>query len=435
MRAKGYDEFKAGWPVVLSSMLGIGLGLSPLPFYTTGVFAPHLSKAFGWSIGQIMGGITVTSFGVLVAGPLAGFLAMRYGARRVALGSLVLFALSFMAFALSNGSLPLYYATWAAVAVLGAGTLPITWTVAVNQRFEQRKGLALGISLMGTGLFGFFSKPLLAWMIMSFGWRGAYVGIGLLPLVISLPIGLLFFHEKPVETLAQSEVKPAPPGMTFAQMARQWRFWLIAIVLLPVSFGLAGPIPNMENILKTAGFAPANIIALTSLIGLSALSGRLVGGWLLDRIWAPALALIILASPAISCFLLAQPTVSPTAAAASIGLIGFAVGVEYDLIAFLIARYFGMRSYTAAYGVLYVFFSIGAGVGPLLFGWSFDKTGSYRTILDVCFVVLLGSGLALLTLGKYRFGPQSAEELAAAAADAPAIIPSVTASQSPMAGK
>jgi predicted MFS family arabinose efflux permease len=435
MQAKGYGEFRAGWPVVLSSMLGIGLGLSPLPFYTTGVFAPYLMKAFGWSLGQIMAGITVTTAVVLFAGPLAGFLALRYGARRIALSSLVLFAFSFMAFGLSNGSLPLYYATWAAAALVGAGTLPITWTVAVNQRFEVRKGLALGISLMGTGLFGFFSKPLLAWMIHSFGWRGGYVGLGLLPLVISLPVAFFLFFEKPVEAIGPSEVKPVPEGLTFAQTTRQWRFWLIAIILIPVSFGLAGPIPNMENILKITGFAPSSIIALTSLIGLSALSGRLVGGWLLDRIWAPAVALIILASPAISCFLLSQPTLSPAAAGVSIWLIGFAVGVEYDLIAFLIARYFGMRSYTASYGVLYVFFSIGAGVGPLLFGWSFDKTGSYRSILEICFVVLLASGLLLLTLGRYRYGPQSADEMAVVAADAPAIIPSVTASHSPIAGK
>lgn len=301
MRAKGYGEFRAGWPVVLASMLGIGLGLSPLPFYTTGVFAPYLMKAFGWSLGQIMAGITMTTAVVLFAGPLAGFLALRYGARRIALGSLVLFALSFMAFGLSNGSLTLYYATWAAVALLGAGTLPITWTVAVNQRFEVRKGLALGISLMGTGLFGFFSKPLLAWMIHAVGWRGAYVGLGLLPLLISLPVAFFFFREKPIAAPSPSAAKPAPEGLTFAQTTRQWRFWLIALILVPVSFALAGPIPNMENILKITGFSPSAIVGLTSLIGLSALSGRLVGGWLLDRIWAPAVALIILASPAVSC--------------------------------------------------------------------------------------------------------------------------------------
>ncbi len=432
MRTGSYAEFKAGWPVVLSSMLGIGLGLSPLPFYTTGILAPYLMKSFGWKIGQIMAGITVTTAVVLLAGPLAGFLAVRFGARRVALTSLVLFALSFMGFAFSNGSLPLYYTTWALVALLGAGTLPMTWTVAVNQRFERRKGLALGITLMGTGLFGFFSKPLVAWMIHVSSWRGAYVGLGLLPLLIAFPIGLfLFFEKRPTPGAATVATAPVD-GLTFGETARQWRFWLIALVLIPISFALAGPIPNMENILKTAGFGATRIIQLTSLIGLSALSGRLVGGWLLDRFWAPAVAVVILASPGISCFLLAQPTLSAEGAMLSIVLIGFAVGVEYDLVAFLVARYFGMRSYTAIYGVLYVFFSIGAGVGPLLFGWCFDRTGSYRLILDVAFGVLIASGLSLLALGRYRYRRQP--EIPFPAAASPSPLPGGVATQSPMAG-
>jgi MFS family permease len=435
MRAASYAEFKSGWPVVLSSMLGIGLGLSPLPFYTTGVFAPYLIKAFGWTLSQIMAGITVTTAVVLVAGPAAGFLAVRHGARRVALTSVVLFALAFMGFALSNGSLILYYATWALAAFVGAGTLPMTWTVAVNQRFEARKGLALGLSLMGTGLFGFFCKPILAWAILHFGWRAAYVGLGLAPLAIAFPVAFFLFHEKPAEP-ARPGAPPAPAaGLTFGETARQWRFWLIAIVLAPMSFALAGPIPNMETILKAAGFRPGDIVQLTSLIGLSALSGRLAGGWLLDRIWAPAVALVILTSPGISCLLLSQPSVPPFAAMLSIVLIGFAVGVEYDLIAYLVARYFGMRSYTAIYGVLYVFFSVGAGVGPLLFGRSFETTGSYRLILEAAFAVLLVCGLSLLLLGRYRYGGRTEGGEAIRAAEAPLIMPKVAAEQSPMAGR
>jgi MFS family permease len=433
MRPSSYAEFKAGWPVVLSSMLGIGLGLSPLPFYTTGILAPYLMKSFGWNITEVMAGIPVSTAGVVFAGPLVGFLAVRFGARRVALTSLVLFALSFMSFALSDGSLLLYYATWAAVSILGAGTLPMTWTVAVNQRFERRKGFALGLTLMGTGLFGFFSKPLVAWMIHVSGWRGAYVGLGLLPLLIAFPTAwFLFFEKRPEPGVAAAPTALPAEGLTFRETVLQWRFWLIALILVPISFALAGPIPNMENILKTAGFSATRIIQLTSLIGLSALSGRLVGGWLLDRFWAPAVAVVILASPGISCFLLAQTTLSAPGAMLSIVLIGFAVGVEYDLVAFLVARYFGMRSYTAIYGVLYVFFSIGAGIGPLLFGWCFDRTGSYRLILDVAFGVLIASGLSLLALGRYRYRRQP--DIPFPAAAAPATLPNVVAAQSPMAG-
>jgi predicted MFS family arabinose efflux permease len=278
----------------------------------------------------------------------------------------------------------------------------------------------------------------MAWMIHGFGWRGAYVGLSLLPLLIAFPVALFLFFEKAGAARAGPAIAaPAGDGLTFGETLKQWRFWLIAFVLIPISFALAGPIPNMENILKTAHFGVKEIIALTSLIGLSALSGRLVGGWLLDRFWAPAVALVILASPGVSCFLLAQADVSSAAAMVSIILIGFAVGVEYDLMAFLVARYFGMRSYTAIYGVLYAFFSVGAGVGPLLFGWSFDSTGSYRLILDAAFISLLVCGAALLTLGRYRYALRrdAGAAFTAAAADSPAIIPSVVAAQSPMAGK
>ena len=397
----GYGEFRKGWPIVLASMLGVGLGLSPLPFYTMGLLAPQLASAFGWGMGQIFFGITITTFMVLWAGPLAGWLAQRYGARPVALGSLLLFGLSFMAFALGDGSLTQYYLTWAAVAVLGAGTLPITWTRGVNAWFEARKGLALGLTLMGTGLFGIVAKPLTAWLIASHGWRGAYVGLGLLPLLIALPVAWLLFRHIDGDPDA---ARPAPvhEGMGLAQALRDWRFWLMALAFMPISFALGGPIPNMENILKAGGLPREQIIGLTAFIGLSALTGRLLGGWLLDRFWAPAVALVILLMPGISCWLLAHGPLTPATALVSIVLIGFAVGVEYDLMAFFVARYFGMRSYTAIYALLYGCFSFGAGTGPAVFGWSFDKTGSYSAVLMVSFGALVLGALAFLLLGRYR---------------------------------
>jgi MFS family permease len=99
-----------------------------------------------------MGGILYSTIAVIVCSPAVGLLADHFGVRKVALVSVALFGLSFMAFSLSNGSLTLYYATWASVAVLGTGTLPITWTRAVNNWFDLRKGFALGLCLLGTGL-------------------------------------------------------------------------------------------------------------------------------------------------------------------------------------------------------------------------------------------------------------------------------------------
>jgi len=402
-KSLGYGEFRRGWRIVLAAFLGVGLGLSPLPFYTIGLLAPQLAREFGWGIGQVFFAITVYTLVTLVAGPVAGYLALRHGARPVALGSLVLFALSFMALALSNGSLPLFYLTWVAIAALGAGTLPITWTRGVNAWFEQRKGLALGLTLTGTGVFGVVAKPLTAWLIASYGWRGAYIGLGLLPLLIAAPVAWWLFRNVEGDPQRPQAAAAELSGLSVAQTLRDWRFWLLALAFVAISFALGGPVPNMENILKTSGFAPSQVLGLTVFIGLSALSGRLLGGWLIDRFWAPAVALVILCAPALSCWLLAQGELTYGQALLSICLIGFALGVEYDLLAFFVARYFGMRSYTQVYALLYVSFATGAGFAPAVFGWSFDRQHSYATVLLVSMVALVAGALALLALGRYRY--------------------------------
>ncbi len=410
MSATAKQEFKAGWPVVMAAMFGIGLGLSPVPFYTIGMLAPELNKAFGWEFSAIMGGLPIMTLGVLVASPLVGWLADRHGVRQVALISIVLFALSFMAFAFSNGSITLFYLTWGLMALLGAGTLPVTWTRAVNSRFDSHKGLALGLSLLGTGVFGFLVKPLTAWLIADFGWRAAYLVVGTMPLLLALPIALWGFHDvgrsvaaDPAERqAANAEWSASIPGLTLRQALREWRFWLLAIAFVLISFAVGGPIPNMENILRVAGFARSDVIGLVSLIGLSVIAGRIIGGWLVDRIWAPAVAFVLLIMPALACWMMADGAMSVQTASLSIVMIGFAAGVEYDLMAFLVARYFGMKNYSSVYGFLYGFFAVGAGVGPVVFGKAFDLTGSYRSVLLTSAVLLILGASMLLALGRYR---------------------------------
>jgi len=416
---RDFSEFGTGWRVVLASLVGIGLGLSPVPFYTIGMLAPELAKRFHWKFGEIMGGVTIMTATVLLVAPVVGLLADRFGVRRVVLASIIAFGVSFCAFAATVGSLPLFYANWALIAVAGAGTLPITWTRAVNNWFDARKGFALGLSLLGTGLFGFLIKPVCAWLIAHFGWRMTYLAIGAMPIGISLPIAWIYFHDT-VDSAARvaTRAKPAPAaaGLSFREALREWRFWLLAFAFVPISFAVGGPIPNMENILALHGFGTGEVATLVSFIGLSVVAGRILGGWLIDRVWAPGVAFVLLSMPAISCWLLSRAALDYSTALICIALIGFAAGVEYDLMAFLVARYFGMRAYAAIYGSLYGCFALGAGVGPLLFGTEFDRTHSYGSVLEVSATMLVASALMLLTLGRYReFTPVAVATVLAAA--------------------
>ena len=133
---KQFREFRFGWPVVLASTFGISLGMSPLPFYTIGVFAKPLAAEFGWGIDQIMFGLVPFCVVTVISAPMAGYLSDRYGVRRVALISMVTFSLAMMSFALNNGSHTLYLFLWGLLSILSAGTLPITFTKAISRWFH-----------------------------------------------------------------------------------------------------------------------------------------------------------------------------------------------------------------------------------------------------------------------------------------------------------
>jgi len=85
MKSANFTEFKYGWRVVVAAALGIGLGMSPLPFYTLGVFAVSLSQEFNWGMDTIMMSMPIFTFGALISSPLVGYLADKYGVRKVAI--------------------------------------------------------------------------------------------------------------------------------------------------------------------------------------------------------------------------------------------------------------------------------------------------------------------------------------------------------------
>ncbi|MEM7610234.1 MAG: MFS transporter [Pseudomonadota bacterium] len=409
MRSR-YHEFSYAWRIVIASALGIGLGMSPIPIYTLGVFAQPLSAEFGWRIDQVFAALPVLTLCALVLSPLAGLLVDRIGVRVVAVGSVLGFGLGLMLHALNPGSFALYLLTWAVIAVLGVGTLPITWTRAINNWFSDCRGLALGCSLVATGFFGIIAKVYVAYLIEVVGWRLAFVGLGLLPLLIALPAAYFLFRDTSDPKVPRGK-KPASQedhsdggmqGMSTKQVFRDWRFWLMCSCFVAISFGVGGTIPNLENLFGSKGFSRVDAVQLASLIGISVVVGRLAGGYLIDRIWAPAVAVVLLILPAASCYFLMQGSLTYTSAAVSVLLIGLAAGAEQDLMAFLVAKYFGMKSYGVVYGVMYSSFALGAGSGPWVLGRVYEATGTYDVILGYLVAAFVIGALPLLFLGKYR---------------------------------
>lgn len=396
------SEFRSGWRIVVAALLGTAFGLPAIPFYTIGVFAPIFAREFGWSFAAIFGGLSLLAGSVLIIGPFFATLIDRFGARLVASTSLPCLGLSYMTLAASNGSIGQYYLSWLAIAIFGLGATPVVFTRVINSAFEERRGLALGIALSGAGLFAFVVKPLAQFLIEAGGWRVAILVVGAMPALIACPMVLWGFTGLGGRNIDEGPVqRSALEGMTAREAFRSRSFWLLAIVFIPMSLAVAAPLPNIENILRSLRLSPTEVVQLASLVGIAAVVGRLLGGVLADRFWAPAVGTVILTLGAVACFVLSLDDVSFFMACIAILLLGIVSGVEFDLMAYLVSRYLGMRSYATTYATLYGIFVVGAFVGPSLFGYAFDSMGTYSGILQACALLLVGGAAIILFLGPY----------------------------------
>ena len=422
--APSRNEFGRGWKVLIASLLGTAFGASPLPFNTVGFFIDPLQQEFGWTRTEISLGITI--YGVLGAllAPVFGWLADRFGVRLVALASLTTFALIFASFSIIPGNLYWYYALWVLVGLFGIGSTPITWSRAINLWFFKQRGLALGLTLVGTSISAMALPIITTWLINDFGWRVSYAALALLPLGIALPIGLLWFREpkpeeRPPEIAAAGAV--SLPGRSLREAMREPRFWILWASIALVTIAYSGALVHLPSMLGARGFERSEAAAVMSVFGLSIFAGRIITGYLLDKFWAPLVTLPILCLPALSCWiLLGDGPLAFVVAIAAAFLMGFASGAETDLVAYLAGRYFGMKSYGQIYGVLYMAFGLSAAVSATLYGWVRDTTGSYDPILIAAAVMFIVGALLLLLLGPYPdFGRVTEEERGATTAPNP----------------
>jgi MFS family permease len=387
----------------IGSTIGLAFGPSVIAVLTVSPFLQPIEQEFGWTRVQSSLAITIVSYMVVLMSPLQGFLADRFGPRRVILTSIPLFALGLAAFYFLPNSLPLYYALWTLIPILAVGLWPIAYLQAVTQWFDRRLGLALGCANAGIGL-GTFIVPLIITTFLAFyDWRMAFLGLGAIVLLVSWPAVFLMVREpSKTDHMAAHRAVQKAFGIPFKDALRQPEFYVLNVAFFLLGLTATSLVTQQSPLLVEAGWTPVEAGFIVSLFGFSLLVARVFVGFIIDHIFAPRVMTIVSLGGAVSCTLYAA---YPDAALVSAILLGLLLGAEFDVLAFMIKRYFGNVAYGRLYGVVFGVFYLGSGLGIAGLSTSRQIFGNYDAGLYIAAGVLTVCAALVFLLPRYRYAP------------------------------
>lgn len=362
------------WIAIACLMCQIGMGIGG---YMFPVFLKPVTAELGWSRTAYASANPIMGTVVAIAGSLIGWLAVRIGPRYVLVtGAIVMGA------ALAAAGSMQTMAHWYTIAVLIGigiaclGDLPTG--AAIAGRFDESRGLALGLVYIGSNIGGALI-PLVATLLASTSsWRDAFRIIGISLAVIVLP----FAASVPSPRTVVDDRASAKP---MASALRQVDFWLLFWVVSAFYFYRLGVNVHLVAYLTDLGYSEAEAASGFSLTLALGIAGKLLAGGVADRIGVKVAAVANFVLMALASALLLVPTI-PGAIPIFLIVHGATTAAEDVVVPLIIGQRFGMENLSRVYGLLLLGLVPGGTLGPLFAGRIFDVTGSYADVF-LTFVV------------------------------------------------
>lgn len=420
----GFGELRQHWRILPPCLFGITL--CAVHGYSLGVMIPPLEREFGWARAEISGGMLIIAMVALVGAPMVGNAVDRVGPRRIALFGTLFFCATLAMLSTATSNVFTWWGLWALLAIGNMFVLPTVWTQAINGYFDRNRGTALALALCGTGIAGAFVPSLTNWLIEHYGWRNAYIGLGLLGALVTFPLTYALFRPREAGKPLDADAPASAPtlvgkGVSVREGLRMPSFLKLAGAIILFSVALCALTTNAVPVLISRGMTPTTAAGLAGLLGIGSVIGRLAGGLLLDRFDAAKVAAASVVMPVIAVLLLLYFP-SDLAAGAACLIVGLSVGTEVDCCAYLAARHFGLKSFGTLFGAMNGMMLFGNGLAPVMANYVYDVTKTYEPVLWFQIPACLITALLFLWLGPYPDFADEAEEADALAQAAPAPV-------------
>lgn len=379
-----------------------GMTLSAIATGSIGVFMAPLEDEFGWTRTEISSGPALVSFIAMMLATAVGFSVDRLGPRRIAITAAALMCGALAAMATVSSSLWHWWALWAVVGIAAAAT-PTVWLTPISASFSTGRGLALAVTLSGTGLTNALVPVIANYFVDGYGWREAYVAIAAIWGIVVLPLVLLFFRGS--RAPARIGLPDAPPaalaGFTVSEGFRSRAFYMLAAGAFISTLAGVALILNLFPVLESTGISRGDAAWITGLMGVATITGRLFGGWLMDRMNAGTIAAsAAILGTALPVSLLVAPG-SVKAAVAGVAIYGMAGGAKIPAIAYLAGKHLGQRSFGTLYGTISAAIALSVALGPLAANMIYDATKSYELVMWAVAPAFVVAAVLYATLGPY----------------------------------
>jgi predicted MFS family arabinose efflux permease len=394
-----FSELRTQWRPLMAALIGLGSGYS-LTMYTTSIMAPHLLTEFGWSKSEfaLVGSLSLLTIPIF---PFIGRLADVLGVRRTALIGVVSLPLAFVAYSMMDGDIRIYITLFLLQSILCMSTTATVYTRIVVQYVTSARGLALAIVASGPALTGAIGGPLLNNFVEAHGWRAGYLAlVGFSIIAGTTALLLMPGGRKPAGAVG------APPARTFRQdypeIIANPAFWVLLSAMLLCNVALAISQTQLKLVILDNGVTAAGTSIMISSFAVGVLVGRFVSGVALDRFPAHIVAAIAMGLPSLGLFLLASHLGLQPIVMLAVILIGFSLGGEGDVIAYLVVRNFGVRVYSSVLGMMTAAIATSSSLGAALLSLTLKLSGRYAPFLWASGVAVAVGSLLFLLLGRSK---------------------------------
>ncbi|MBT7951142.1 MAG: MFS transporter [Gammaproteobacteria bacterium] len=387
-----------GWRIVFASVVGMSTSPAPFAYATLGIFMIPFSELFGWTRTELSLCFTLLTISTAISLPIVGRLIDRMGTKKILIWSIIFLGLCMLSFPIWMSELWHIYLIYIMIGVLACGSNSVSYMKLLTVWFDRHRGLAIGITMSGIGLGYAFVPVTVQYLIDHFNWKAGYYGLAMLLFFISVPVLFFLIKEKPEESddtgdeftqIKLSDSGEVVQDFTMAQALRTSQFWLLFVIFVLLAFTLNGIFTHFIPLLVDRGLTPGAAALVASAKGTTVLISRVIIGYFLDKFFAPRVAAFFFFLSTLGLLLLAL-NINETWLFYLVAIfIGFSLGAEFDILAYLTGRYFGVSSFAEIYGVLFAAILLGISIGPIAFGYTYDLTGSYLSIINICILTNL----------------------------------------------